>query len=199
MTKRLVTFIMTFIMVVTSVTVPAQVFAVGNHQFSGNGFNVNFNVHSSWNDGYNATMEIMNTSSQPIEEWSIVANSNLGLTASGVSGGILISQTASATEIGHMSWNAVIPVGGQVSITLVGIHSGTIPVPSSLYAFAKRRYSTANSDTTTNSNSDATANSNPATYINLRYANRLKLEQYYICNRSRNYARNKLIGQCRKN
>jgi len=107
-TKKLLAFIMTFIMVVTSVTIPAQVFAVGNHQFTGSGFTVNFNVHSSWDDGYNATMEIVNTGSQPIEEWVAIPNRNLGLSASGVSGGVLISQTANSTEIGHMPWNATI-------------------------------------------------------------------------------------------
>ena len=128
--KRLLTMFLAFVMALTSVVFPAQLLAE-SQPFAGNGFTVNFNVHSSWNNGYSAAIEITNTGAQPIEEWVLIANRNLGLTANGVSGGRLISQTADETVIAHADWNWAIAPGNHVTINLNGTHNGVTPAPTS--------------------------------------------------------------------
>jgi len=140
--KKILSFILVFIMAIASVSFPTHlVAATGNYNFTGNGFNVIFTVQSSWSNGYSANMEIVNTSSQPIEEWNLVLDT--GLNAGNISGGRILSQSATETVIAHAEWNSVIPAGSSVNLSINGTHSGVTPVPTSYQLISAKDENTA--------------------------------------------------------
>ena len=68
--KKALAMVLAFAIVFSSFVLPGGVVTANeSHLFSGSGFTVNFTVHSSWNNGYSAAVEITNTGSQPVEEW----------------------------------------------------------------------------------------------------------------------------------
>jgi hypothetical protein len=130
--KKILSILMVVIMITTSVTLPPQaILASENHHFAGSGFTVGFTVHSSWNNGYSGMITITNTSSESFEDWTLIANINLGASEGSISGGRLISQNADETVIAHADWNRIIQPSGSAHISLNGTHSGTTPVPAS--------------------------------------------------------------------
>jgi len=62
-------------MAITSASFPVNLTASGNQQFVGSGFTVKLTIYSFWNNGYSAALEIVNTSSQPMEFNLFVDNS----------------------------------------------------------------------------------------------------------------------------
>ena len=107
------------------------VWAAESNLVVGDGFTVDFKLHSNWSTGYNAEIVITNTGSEDITDWVLSANRYLGLGATGIgSGGRLAFQNTYETVISYLDWNYRIPAGGSISIWLNGSHTGEAPVPT---------------------------------------------------------------------
>ncbi|MCL2576634.1 MAG: S8 family serine peptidase [Defluviitaleaceae bacterium] len=142
--RTLLSIYLAFVMTVASVAFPAHlVSATGNHHFTGNGFEIRYTVQSSWINGYSAALEIINTSSQSLEEWTLVINSSPGLNAGNISGGRILAQSAAETVIVHAEWNSVIPAGGKANLSFNGTHNGVTPVPTSFQLLSAKDANTA--------------------------------------------------------
>ena len=130
-TKKLA-LMLAVIMTFGLVSLPhTTVFAAESNLVEGNGFTVDFILHSNWATGYNAEVVITNTGSEDIIDWVLSANSNLGLGPTGIgSGGRLAFQNAYETVISYLDWNYRIPAGGSVTLWLNGSHTGVAPVPT---------------------------------------------------------------------
>ncbi|MCL2577022.1 MAG: cellulose-binding domain-containing protein, partial [Defluviitaleaceae bacterium] len=136
--KQLFSMFLAIIMAVTSVVFPAYLLAATeNHKFTGDGFTISYILHSMWSNGYNSTIQITNNSSRPIENWTLISDCHLNVSEGGVFGARLIYQDVE-TAIAYMDWNRVIPAGETLTITLIGKHSGVVPVPTSYKLLSAR-------------------------------------------------------------
>ncbi|WP_456826011.1 endo-1,4-beta-xylanase [Cellulomonas sp. P5_E12] len=85
---------------------------------------------NQWNTGFTANVTVKNTSSGPINGWSLrfTFPSGQAITQAWSS---VASQSGSAVTLTNAAWNGAIPAGGSVQIGFNGSHNGTNAAPGS--------------------------------------------------------------------
>ena len=83
-----------------------------NADFTIDGVRVEFRVVSDWGTGMTGSVKLVNTSSSPIENWSLAMN--LSSVPSSV-WDASHTRSGSRSEFRPVSWNSIIPVGGSVT------------------------------------------------------------------------------------
>ena len=87
-----------------------------------NGYVVNFSKVSDWRDGFQGEIVILNTSSEPLEAWTVGFDSSFEINS--LWGGRIISHENSHYEIAAESWTNPIAPDSQVTIGFIGVSNG---------------------------------------------------------------------------
>lgn len=95
--------------------------------------NISFAVTNDWGSGYNAQIEIVNTSTEIIEDWQLAFTFNH--TINSVWSASLVAQKNNRYTIKNDGWNANIPVGGSVSFGFGGSPGNVAAAPSDYALF----------------------------------------------------------------
>ena len=80
--------------------------------FTVNGVRVEFRVGSDWGSGLTASVRLINTSSKPVENWTVAMDL---ATTPGSTWDAAHTRSAGRSEFRPVGWNATIPAGGSVS------------------------------------------------------------------------------------
>lgn len=81
-------------------------------KYVGKGFDVIYSISSSWNGGYNATVKIVNTGTEPIKNWYLSCDMNNKI--SNIWNAEIYYNNEKEYIIKNAEWNADIPVNGAV-------------------------------------------------------------------------------------
>ena len=114
----------------------------GSDVYSGTGFNVEFNLETQWNGGYNATITITNTSDEVIENWGLILPLNNSI--SNIWKASIQENNDDFYVIKNAGWNQDIPVNGSVSFGIT-CNEEFLEYPSS-YAVIGQKIETDNED-----------------------------------------------------
>jgi GH18 family chitinase/predicted carbohydrate-binding protein with CBM5 and CBM33 domain len=80
--------------------------------FTVNGVRVEFRVSSDWGSGLTASVRLVNTSSAPVQNWSVAMDL---ATTPGSVWDVAHTRSGGRSEFRPVGWNATIPAGGSVS------------------------------------------------------------------------------------
>ena len=87
-----------------------------------NGYVVNYNKLSDWGQGFQGEIVVLNTSSEPLEAWTVGFDSSFEINS--LWGGRIISHEDSHYEIAAESWTNPIAPDSQVTIGFIGASNG---------------------------------------------------------------------------
>lgn len=96
--------------------------------FEGEHFRAEFQVGSEWNEGYNGTITIINTSEKTIDNWYLAFD--LADEIQNLQCGSIMQHEGTRYLVKNAGWNQDIPVGGSASFSFTAGKTGdTITCP----------------------------------------------------------------------
>ena len=130
--RKIIALFLVVAMIMTSLNFSSvATFATNTtHHFTGDGFEVQFNLISTWSNGYNAEVNLTNTSGQDIYNWALFVDQNLGLDTWGATPGSVYAQGSDYTIVSHQGWNNVLRDNETITFWLNGSHQGVTPAPT---------------------------------------------------------------------
>ncbi|SHO49444.1 cellulose binding domain-containing protein [Anaerocolumna xylanovorans] len=108
-------------------TVTGGAITPGNNKFSGNGFDVEFNITGQWEGAYNGSITIKNTGNTAIENWCISFKSSNRI--SNIWNASVVSYDDTIYTIKNVQWNQDIRPNESVSFGFTA-NGNTVDIPS---------------------------------------------------------------------
>lgn len=136
--RRVIAMPLIFILMFTSCLYiyPKQVEAKESSLYQGNGFEVKFYLDSVYEDGYNARIELTNTSSQTIEDWTLDFSFTENISSAW--NGMFSKLEDGAYQIQNAGWNQDIKAGETITFGFSGSCTQTPNEPTNYKLLGKQ-------------------------------------------------------------
>src|SRR5919112_378153 len=91
-------------------------------------YNVSFDVSSSWNTGFVASISLANANPSALNGWTVEFNAPFQIT--NLWNGTVLSHVGNHYVVQNASWNSTVPANGTVAFGFQAENAGPVPQPT---------------------------------------------------------------------